>query len=135
MSSGLGGEASPHTTPSPALRGSQAGQATAAEYAEWLGLQPEVHKELMWIAEEAALAAQQAPDGWELRADPQGRAYYYREASGDSLREHPRDAEFRQLVAQLKLEHLHASKASQTTHGAWSAMATPRPRPHARPQR
>ena len=53
------------------------------------------------MAEEAALASRELPAGWQTRADPQGRPYYLHEASGNSLREHPRDAEFKQLVGQL----------------------------------
>ena len=72
------------------------------------------------MAEEAVLASRELPTGWQTRADPQGRPYYLHEASGSSLREHPRDAEFKQLVGQLKLEQLHASRAAQTTQGTRS---------------
>ena len=45
----------------------------------------------MWIADEAAQASKEVPEGWEARADPRGNLYYTNVASGDSLREHPRD--------------------------------------------
>ena len=105
--------------PSPALRFGH-GRATKEAYAEWLGLHARTHAELMWVAEEAVLASRELPSGWQTRADPQGRPYYLHEASGSSLREHPRDAEFKQLVGQLKLEQLHASRAAQTTQGTRS---------------
>ena len=47
----------------------------------------------MWIADEAAQASKEVPEGWEARADPRGNLYYTNVASGDSLREHPREAE------------------------------------------
>ena len=53
------------------------------------------------MAEEAALASRELPAGWQTRADPQGRPYYLHEASGNSLREHPRDAEFKQILENL----------------------------------
>ncbi|KAL1512291.1 hypothetical protein AB1Y20_005553 [Prymnesium parvum] len=81
-----------------------------AEYVAYLGLDPTHDAPLLWIAEDAARAP--LPAGWEVRRDPQGSAYYMNTYTGASNREHPRDEEFRQLVAQGRLEILHSGATS-----------------------
>ena len=73
----------------------------------------------MWIAEEAALA--DLPDGWLEGRDPSGDPYFVHAATGQASRAHPRDVEFRRLVAKAKLDSLHAL-APVPSQGQWSTM-------------
>ena len=94
------------------------GGALVEEYAAYLGLRAQTDPELMWIAEEAAAAP--LPDGWAVRRDPKGRLYYWNEATEESSRVHPRDAEFSELVQRAKLERARA--AATPSAGNWSTM-------------
>lgn len=55
------------------------------EYAVYLGMDPQVDQDLLWIAEEALLAPD--PPGWVEMLDPKGLLYFYDENTGQSSRQ------------------------------------------------
>ena len=59
------------------------------EYAVYLGMDPEVDGELLWIAEQALRAP--VPVGWEEMMDPFGDLYFFNETTSQSTRQHPMD--------------------------------------------
>jgi len=94
--------------------------AATAAYASYLGLDPVRDASLLWIAE--AAATEPLPEGWAESRDPEGRAYYHSAVTGEASRQHPRDAEFRQLVMKTKLETRHSARKAEPSAGAWSTI-------------
>ena len=92
--------------------GGDAKASLIREYQQYLGLHPVRDAALLWVAEEAARAP--LPPGWALARDPAGEAYYANDATGQSSREHPRDDEFRALIAQGRLDRMHAPTPQAT---------------------
>lgn len=102
-----------------AREGSSSGQeeevrdvAELHEYARSLGLDPEVHADLMWVALEAFTA--RLPSGWTDHVDSEGRVYFCNEVTQESSWFHPTDALFREvleLVMALRAERPPPSEA------------------------
>ena len=72
------------------------------EYAVYLGMDPEVDGELLWIAEQALRAP--VPVGWEEMMDPFGDLYFFNETTSQSTRQHPMDGYYQQLYLKLRLQ-------------------------------
>jgi len=77
--------------------------AAIQECALYLGINPKVETELLWIAEEALLAP--LPDGWSEALDGEGDPYYFNEKTGYTTWEHPMDAYYQDLVKRVKSEN------------------------------
>mmetsp|Transcript_40300 Transcript_40300/g.104457 ORF Transcript_40300/g.104457 Transcript_40300/m.104457 type:complete len:339 (-) Transcript_40300:548-1564(-) len=75
------------------------------EYAKFIGIDPDIEPDLMWIAQEGLVAP--LPDGWSEYTDHQGHQYYYNHNTGVSTWEHPLDAHYRSIVEENR----------QTSHG------------------
>ncbi|KAL0020621.1 hypothetical protein WJX79_002482 [Trebouxia sp. C0005] len=76
-----------------------------ADYAQWLGLDLESEKELVWICREGLKA--KLPADWKaFRTADDGEVYYYNATSGDSSWEHPCDERFMKLYADEKAKLL-----------------------------
>jgi|EP01047_Picozoa_sp_COSAG01_P008443 hypothetical protein len=67
------------------------------EYARWIGMEPEVDVDLMWIAREGLKS--QLPSEWKACRSPAGELYYFNFATGESSWDHPNDERYRQLYA------------------------------------
>ena len=65
------------------------------EYAAWLGMDPVLDKELMWIAKEGLKAP--LPPNWKPCKTPEGELYYFNFATGDSEWDHPCDEHYKSL--------------------------------------
>jgi hypothetical protein len=63
------------------------------EYALYLGMDPVVDAELLYVAEWALTAP--PPAGWSVHANAQGAEFFFCEATGVSSYEHPLDAQYR----------------------------------------
>jgi len=72
------------------------------EYAVYLGMDPTVDQDLLWIAEEALMAPD--PPGWTEMLDPRGLLYFYNETSGQSSRQHPLDEHYQNLYLKMKMQ-------------------------------
>ena len=68
--------------------------------AEYLGIDPQADRALLWIADEALDAPMPTP--WEGRLDKQGQPYYVHGETGEATREHPLDRFFMELHLILK---------------------------------
>eukprot|EP00759_Apiculatamorpha_spiralis_P000432 PhF_6_TR10099/c0_g1_i1/m.15715 len=77
------------------------------EYAQWLGMDPELDKELMWVAEEGLKAP--LPKDWRPCKTDSGEIYYFNFRSGESIWDHPMD-EFYKAKFQEEKEKLARSK-------------------------
>lgn len=92
------------TRPGGALHLQDASPPTAKEiqdYAAFLGLNPDVDEEFLWIAEEALCAP--LPGGWsEHFREEYGAVYYFNAHTKDSSWNHPLEAYYRTLLESLK---------------------------------
>ncbi|KAL6762719.1 hypothetical protein V8C86DRAFT_581479 [Haematococcus lacustris] len=70
------------------------------EYAQWLGMDLEKEKDLMWIAREGLKAP--LPEQWKPCKTPAGDIYYFNFSSGDSIWDHPCDEHYRKLYQDEK---------------------------------
>jgi centrosomal protein CEP164 len=59
------------------------------EYANWLGMDMEADKHLMWVALEGLKAP--LPDDWKPCQSPDGEIYYFNFQNGESVWDHPCD--------------------------------------------
>lgn len=84
-------------------------EAEVAEYAEYLGLEPAVDSELLWVAESALLSP--PPPGWKVVYDHTKRPFFLHAESGETMWEHPFDADWRALADGLR----HALKNEPVT--------------------
>ena len=71
-----------------------------ADYARYIGMDPIVDINLLWIAEEALSAS--LPEGWQEHHDNGGNVFYYNSLTNVSSWEHPLDDYYRQLYLKLK---------------------------------
>jgi len=76
--------------------------AETLEYAEYMGLDPIADEALMWIAED--LRSAPLPAGWAVQRDPNGGLYFFNEVTGESMLKHPMDLQYKQLIAEHRLE-------------------------------
>ena len=65
------------------------------EHARFLGMDPEEHEHLLWIAEEALTAA--LPEDWEQGVSEDGTPYHFNTKTKESMWEHPLDEHYRQM--------------------------------------
>eukprot|EP00906_Rhabdomonas_costata_P035345 RCo049656 len=70
------------------------------EYCEWLGMDPENDRALMWIAREALKAP--LPDNWKICYTEDREVYYFNIRNGESIWDHPMDAYYKALFRQEK---------------------------------
>eukprot|EP00775_Hariotina_reticulata_P005746 gene5746-5986_t len=77
-----------------------------AEYARYLGMDPEQDANLMYIAEMALSAA--CPDGWTIHLDGGGNEYFYNAATQTSSYEHPMDKVYKSMYQEKKQQQLQA---------------------------
>lgn len=72
------------------------------EYFKWLGGDPNTDSKLMWIARNAL--REPIPEGWKLyrKKNEDGDPFYFNTQTGESLWDHPKDQEYKQLFQQEK---------------------------------
>ena len=75
-----------------------------AEYARYLGMDPEDDADLLYIAEWALTAPM--PDGWTVHLDGDGNEFFYSAATNNSTYEHPMDEHYRQYYLKAKAERV-----------------------------
>ncbi|EAY07080.1 WW domain containing protein [Trichomonas vaginalis G3] len=85
-----------------------------AEYAQWLGADPETDQDLYWIAREALTVP--LPAGWKIyqRKDGTGDPFYFNSRTGESLWDHPLDEQFKQLFIKEKAKKEALKSSPQT---------------------
>ena len=71
-------------------------EQTVREHARYLGLDPERHPQLLWIAVEALTA--KVPSDWRVAATKSGSAYFYNTTTRETMWEHPLDEKFKSMV-------------------------------------
>merc|ERR1719295_2511247 len=71
-------------------------------YAEWLGMDPEVDADLMYLAREGLKAP--LTDGWKPCQNAEGEIFYFNFETGHSSWDHPADETYRNLVQDKKRE-------------------------------
>eukprot|EP01043_Picozoa_sp_COSAG02_P055382 COSAG02_NODE_6410_length_3589_cov_1.497994_3_plen_168_part_00 len=64
-----------------------------AEYAEYLGINPETEENILWIAKRCMNAP--LPKGWKEFTDDQGQSYFHNEAKQETAWDHPLDSHVR----------------------------------------
>ena len=75
-------------------------EKTVHDHARYLGLDPQRHPQLLWIAVEALTA--KVPSDWRVAATKSGSAYFYNTRTRETMWEHPLDEKFKSMVR----EHL-----------------------------
>ena len=85
------------------------------EHAKFLGMaDPEgADAKYLYIAEEALTAP--LPPNWEQGVSDDGTPYHFNSVTGESIWEHPRDEEFRQMYIEKKKEHSSKGRARDST--------------------
>jgi chromosome segregation ATPase len=78
------------------------------EHARFLGMDPEEHEHLLWIAEEALTA--QLPENWEQGVSDDGTPYHFNTKTNESMWEHPLDEHYRQLFQSELVKHKEQAK-------------------------
>ncbi|GAX85096.1 hypothetical protein CEUSTIGMA_g12516.t1 [Chlamydomonas eustigma] len=88
-------------------------QQEILEYAQWLGMDAEKEKELMWIAKEGLKAP--LPQSWKPCKTPGGDIYYFNFSTGESIWDHPCDEFYRKLYQdeKAKLENKNSAPKQQ----------------------
>ena len=87
------------------------------EHARYLGIDPEADAKFLYIAEQSLVAP--LPPGWtQVSVEDGQHPYYYNETTGESVWEHPSDAEFVEMFQQLKRkddeeQQLHLAQNAQ----------------------
>lgn len=71
-------------------------------YAEWLGMDPDVDADMMYLAREGLKAPLQ--NGWKPCQNAEGEIFYFNFETGESSWDHPADETYRTLVADKKRE-------------------------------
>ena len=74
--------------------------AEVLEYGDWLGMDRDGHRHLMWIAREALKAP--LPEHWKLCQSPTEDLFYFHFKSGQSSWDHPSDVSFQALFQRYK---------------------------------
>lgn len=97
-----------------------------ADYAQWLGLDLEAEKDLVWICREGLKA--KLPADWKaFRTADDGEVYYYNAASGDSSWEHPCDERFMKLYADEKAKLVARRKTHEQASSTGAQPVKPKP--------
>ncbi|XP_053372840.1 centrosomal protein of 164 kDa-like [Mercenaria mercenaria] len=68
------------------------------EYAQCIGIDPDLEPNLLWIAREGINAP--LPENWKPCQDPNGDIYYFNFASGESIWDHPCDEFYKKMVTE-----------------------------------
>ncbi|XP_060561428.1 centrosomal protein of 164 kDa-like [Ruditapes philippinarum] len=68
------------------------------EYAQCIGIDPDLEPHLLWIAREGINAP--LPENWKPCQDPNGDIYYFNFASGESIWDHPCDEFYKKMVTE-----------------------------------
>merc|ERR1740117_1182708 len=71
-------------------------------YAEWLGMDPQTDKDLMYLAKEGLKAP--LTDGWKPCQNSEGEIFYFNFESGESSWDHPADETYRHIAQAKKVE-------------------------------
>eukprot|EP01050_Picozoa_sp_SAG11_P011388 SAG11_NODE_1204_length_5531_cov_3.137518_3_plen_318_part_00 len=74
--------------------------AEVREYGAWLGMDPQAHRHLMWIAREALKAP--LPKHWKLCQSPKQELFYFHFRTGESSWDHPSDTAFKALFERYR---------------------------------
>eukprot|EP01062_Namystynia_karyoxenos_P050379 TRINITY_DN3912_c3_g1_i1.p1 TRINITY_DN3912_c3_g1~~TRINITY_DN3912_c3_g1_i1.p1 ORF type:complete len:265 (+),score=36.48 TRINITY_DN3912_c3_g1_i1:87-881(+) len=82
-------------------------QEDVDQYATFLGIDLVSERHLLWIAQKGVMA--RLPENWRAMATADGKLYYFNLKTEQSVWEHPRDKEFRQLLQQLRAEQAAAA--------------------------
>lgn len=85
--------------------------AEVAEYAAYLGMDPQQDAGLLYIAELALTAP--CPDGWTVHLDNDGNEFFYNPTTQASTYEHPMDQHYRDMYQQKKQEQQQQRQQSQ----------------------
>eukprot|EP01052_Picozoa_sp_SAG31_P006458 SAG31_NODE_297_length_18175_cov_68.266659_14_plen_679_part_00 len=72
------------------------------DYATYLGIDPTMEHDLLWIAEEALCCP--VPSGWTEQVDSEGNIFFHNAASDFSTYEHPMDKQYKALAAQAQAD-------------------------------
>ena len=97
-------------------------QEAICEHAKFLGMDPDIDQDYLYIAEEALTAP--LPDGWQQAEAEDGTPYHFNPDTGESLWEHPLDEVYRQKFRDAKERgdtrpnHGHISTLRSTTVSA-----------------
>ena len=83
------------------------------QYADWLGMDPDEDKDLLWIAKEAFLA--KVPPPWKQyqKKDGPGDPFYFNTVTGESTYEHPLDAHYKEVYLREKAKLQKQSKTNE----------------------
>lgn len=81
------------------------------EHARYLGMDPEVDEQYLWIAKESLVAP--VPEGWTQEATSSGAPYYFNEETGESRWEHPMDREYTQMFLDTKKRDEEAASQNE----------------------
>ncbi|XP_048258374.1 centrosomal protein of 164 kDa-like isoform X2 [Haliotis rufescens] len=85
------------------------------EYAQIIGLDPNVEPHLMWIAKEGINAP--LPENWKPCQDPEQNIYYFNFATGESIWDHPCDEFYRAMVVEERRKHALNKSGPQKKKG------------------
>ncbi|XP_067676754.1 centrosomal protein of 164 kDa-like isoform X2 [Haliotis asinina] len=85
------------------------------EYAQIIGLDPNVEPHLMWIAKEGINAP--LPENWKPCQDPEKNIYYFNFATGESIWDHPCDEFYRAMVVEERRKHALNKSGPQKKKG------------------
>ncbi|CAE7882019.1 Cep164, partial [Symbiodinium microadriaticum] len=85
------------------------------EYAEYLGIDLDREKDLLWIAREGVTAPVPAP--WKACTENGDDIFYFNFETGDSIWDHPSDEHYKKLLHEKRLEKSAAKivRTSKTT--------------------
>ena len=88
-------------------------QEAIREHALFLGMDPDVDQDYMWIAEEALTAP--LPEGWQQGQAEDGTPYHFNPDTGESLWEHPLDEKYREKFRNAKATCIAAAASTNNT--------------------
>jgi surface protein len=88
-------------------------QEAIREHAVFLGMDPNVDQDYMWIAEEALKAP--LPEGWQQGQAEDGTPYHFNPDTKESLWEHPLDEKYREKFRNAKATCIAAAASTTNT--------------------
>ena len=105
---------SPQLDEIPSFSSASRREATLEEitgFADYLGMDMETDKHLLWIAEAAVLSP--VPQGWTQHETEDGFSYFHSLDTGETSWEHPTDAHFKDLFRRVKEQEQNSVKAAE----------------------
>ena len=105
---------SPQLDQIPSFSSASRREATLEEitgFANYLGMDMETDKHLLWIAEAAVLSP--VPQGWTQHETEDGYSYFHSLDTGETSWEHPTDAHFKDLFRRVKEQEHNSVKAAE----------------------